>query len=431
MPDGQTIDLSAGLLPKGIDLSAGLVPIHPPTGLNADRREYRGPDLSGVGSPNILTRVLANVGEATDPAKALDALKSVSGPQVIHDLYQHFTGSTSASPTPPPVAGAETGENLAKGLYRMTPPGIAQTVAEKGDLAPTIANAALLTTGGEGVGSVAEGAARAVVNKLPFADYIGIKSRAAQAFQGLEAKIGDAPVDHAPVMKALQRVFDLDKKGFGAPDVANKFRDWITERQQTHLTPGPNGELIDTPGSSQPLAWRDARDFYTAINEAIDWDKVPGGRGGKMNNAMQNVSDALSKGLRATAKDNQAAGIYDNALSDYTKAVNVGKVGRAVGNITGRAVGYMSPVHPWAAGSVGAKIGQSVGGDLAQSVMTQPTAPPVNLTAPPSWPAATSVRAATAAAIMDLAKNGEISNGEMERRLKQLGVPRKISPPPQ
>lgn len=422
------IDLSSGLVPKGIDLSAGLIPRAAPTGLNADRREYRGPDLSGEGSPNFLTRVLTHIGNSIDPEGLVNALKSVSAPQVASDLYHHFKGKygSSPQPSPPPIGAEQTGEGLASTLYHTSTPGIAQDLIQGKDMAPTVANAALLTAGGEGLGQVAEAGARGMVNRLPFSDYIGIKSRAAAAFQGLDAKIGDAPVNEAPVMKSLQRVFDLDKKGYSAPDVANKFRDWISERQQTHLTSGPNGEMIDTAGSSTPLTWKDARDFYSAINEAIDWDKMPGGKGSRMNHAMQGVSDALSGELRTTAKANQSASIYDQALSDYTKAINVGKVGRTVGNITGRAVGYMSPVHPWAAGSVGAKIGQSVGGDVAQSVLTQPTPPPSS----GSLRTPIAIRAATAAAIMDLAKQGEISNGEMERRLKLLGVPRTINPPP-
>jgi len=269
-----------------------------------------------------------------------------------------------------------------------------------------------ISQGLQGAAQAAMGAAGGLdVAKSPFRQYIGLKSQAQQSFGNLDSRIGDAPVDHEPVMKAMQRVDDLGKKGFTVPKVMNDFTNWITERQKPNLQPGPDGSLIDTAGSSMPLPWTDARDFYSAMNEAIDWNQIPD-KGGKMRRAVIGVRNALDTELRSVAANNRVAGQYDQAMKDYSKAMHVQGLGFGLGKIAGRAFGYMSPVHPWATGHIGAQVGGPVVGGMVRSVLETPSSPP-----------------GAAEQIVHDMKNGTISPGEGSRRLNKIGIDTKVQKP--
>lgn len=261
-----------------------------------------------------------------------------------------------------------------------------------------------IAQGLQGAGQAALAGAGALdVAKAPFRQYIGLKSKAGQVFSNLDSAIGEAPVSHEPVMKAIQRVDDLGKKGYTVPKVVNDFTNWIRERQAPRIAPGPNGELIDTPGSSMPLSWKDGRDFYSAMNEAIDWNQIPDS-GGKMRRAVMAVRNALDGELRSVASDNQVAGQYDQAMRDYAKSMQIQGLGWGIGKIAGRALGYMSPVHPWATGHIGAQVGGPAVGGMVRSVLESPTD------------------------IMQAAKEGQISPGEADRRISRMGQSVKVKP---
>lgn len=118
--------------------------VKPPTGLKAHRGEYQGPDLQGEGSPNFFTRYLSHLGSSLEPGPAVEALKSMSAPQVASDLYHHFTDKNR-----PPIGAAKTIEGVGKGFYSGTGPGLIQTAFEHKDLAPGAASATAMAAGTE------------------------------------------------------------------------------------------------------------------------------------------------------------------------------------------------------------------------------------------------------------------------------------------
>jgi hypothetical protein len=202
------------------------------------------------------------------------------------------------------------------------------------------------------------------------AELVGAKTRASNAFNGIDLNINDVPVNHEPVMAAMERVNDLAQKGFVPPKVAGDFTKWIETRGKTNLTPTQGGQ-IDTPGSSMPLTWRDARDFYTAFNEAINWDEIPGRKGGKMGQAIQQARMALGNELKKTATEQGVGDQYAQALSDYHRAMNAEKAAWGIGKIGGKMAGYGAGGavgHPWMGGAIGSKMGPGIAGSMVRSI---------------------------------------------------------------
>jgi len=215
-------------------------------------------------------------------------------------------------------------------------------------------------------GKVASTAGKAVGAVGRAADMIGIKSRAGQAFDAVEGKIGDAPVAHEPVHAALDKVFDLGEKGFKVPKVAKSFSKWITERQKSgHTEPAPGGGRVDT-GPMTPLTFKDARDFYTAFNESVNWDEVPGGKGGKMGRALQTARHELGKQLAKTAEDNGMGKHYAKAMSDYQRAMKLQNMAGPVGWVGGKVVGHGA--GGWVGGVIGSRVGPGIAGNMVRSV---------------------------------------------------------------
>jgi hypothetical protein len=183
--------------------------------------------------------------------------------------------------------------------------------------------------------------------------------------------------------------------------------------------------VIDTGPQRGPLTWNDARDFYTALNEAIDWRNIPD-KGGKMRGAVMKIRSALDDQLRAVAKENGLDDMYDKALDDYHRAANLQRIGYGVGKIAGRIVGYQSPFHPWAAGSVGAQVGGPVVGGMVRSVLERPSGPPSQAAptsaAPPATPpVAPRVTPEEYTRILLRAKEGEMTPGKADTLIRRLG----------
>src|ERR1017187_7476890 len=205
------------------------------------------------------------------------------------------------------------GQTLAAGEQLPVVGGLVQQM-EKGG--PKTLKESLTKFSPEATGAIAEGMTYAVAPKVAgkvagstirglsrASDLIGIKTRAGAAFDNVETKIGHHPVDYEPVFKSLDRVHELGEKGYSVPKVVEQFEKWITERKGgKHLDSAPGGGQVDTAASpTMPLTFKDARDFFTSFNEAIDWDKEPGGKGSKMNRAVMTSAEALGKQLEKTA----------------------------------------------------------------------------------------------------------------------------------
>jgi hypothetical protein len=98
-------------------------------------------------------------------------------------------------------------------------------------------------------------------------------------------------------------------------------------------------------------------------------------------------------------------------MKDYAKSMRLEGFAGPIGKMVGRAVGYTSPVHPWATGHIGAQVGGNVAGSMVRSVLEST---PEQYTR----------------TLLD-AKEGKISPGEADRRIAKAGGKVKIKPLPQ
>jgi len=87
-------------------------------------------------------------------------------------------------------------------------------------------------------------------------------------------------------------------------------------------------------------------------------------------------------------------------------------LGFGIGKMAGRAFGYMSPVHPWATGHIGAQVGGPAVSGMVRSILESPSVPP-----------------GVAEGIVQDMKNGTISPGEGTRRLSKLGINTQVQKP--
>lgn len=166
---------------------------------------------------------------------------------------------------------------------------------------------------------------------------VGLRTRAGRAFSGIESKIGDAPINHEPVLNTAYKAAEMGAKGFTLPKVVTDFIDWAQA----------------VKASQTPFRFADARDFYTSLGEKIPWDQY-GGKGGRMHTQIMRMRSQLGDALKSTAADNGLKGQYTQALKDYRRsgqlvggakyigsAITAGPVGKAIGLPGGDIAAWM------------------------------------------------------------------------------------------
>jgi hypothetical protein len=275
---------------------------------------------------------------------------------------------------------------MAKGALGTTSPGIVSRLAGKEDPANIVADAALMMIPAGEPSGVAAKATEAIKSEMT-PSIVGAHTRALEGFRTVERNAGHVPVDPAPVMQWVAKAEELAQKGYRMPKVMSDFQSWIESKSKGGAVPtAPTGptfpsslleasrkSFMDTPGTSMPLTVRDAREFYTAMNEAIPWDEEGyGGKGGR----MHYIVDQARKALQGSTTDALAPYGLDKtlsqAMSDYSrvarwreKSYGVGWLG---GKIAGYGVGGAVTGHPLMMGALGGKAGEGIAGRMVKSV---------------------------------------------------------------
>lgn len=200
-------------------------------------------------------------------------------------------------------------------------------------------------------------------------------ARSSKAFESIGRVANDLPVDHTVALKTAQEeITDLGRRGNTVPPPVKAYIKWIEDQSQASMKPVPGqpGAMIDEPAPMSPLNYGQARDFYTSLGSAIDWnDPAYGGKGGKMNTLTKKMQHQLGEAIKDTLKPVGLKTYYEDALADSSKVHRWMEKSYGVGWLGGKLGGYAAggaAGHPWAGGAVGSKIGPSVVGSMVRSM---------------------------------------------------------------
>lgn len=327
------------------------LPVQPP-GVMAGAAGALGSDLWGM---------IKGLPSAAISASPLSAIREALPPE-----YQQKIGFTPSLENIKAMAAADAQRKQAgySPAYRAIAPlgelaganvGGMEQSAQKGDVGGVLGHAAAVPTAmalTAGAGKVA-------------GKYVGIRSRATQGFQNVEAKIGDQPVNHQPVLNTAYKAMEMGAKGFQLPKTVTDFVDWAKSVQ----------------ASRTPFKFSDARDFYTALGEAIPWEQY-GGKGGRMYTQVMKMRAQLGSALKTTANDAGMGDQYNRALQDYRTSARLVKGAKNVGSVA-------------TLGLLGKSMGLS-GGDLGAATMRAIVnagrlPAPAETIAPPPYPGMSSL----------------------------------------
>ena len=222
-----------------------------------------------------------------------------------------------------------------------------------GDVGGVLGHAAAMPT----AMALTAGAAKATgaLGKIP-----GIRTRATNAFSGVESKIGEAPIDHQPVLNTAYKAMEMGAKGFQLPKPVSDFVEWAKAVQ----------------ASRTPFKFADARDFYTSLGETIPWEQY-GGKGGRMYNQVMKMRSQLGDALKTTASDNGLGEQYTKALQDYRSSARIVKGAKNVGSVAtlgllgksmGLSGGDLMALLTRKVVNAGAMAPESAAGSLVKSV---------------------------------------------------------------
>ena len=254
------------------------------------------------------------------------------------------------------------------------------------------------------VGGLAAGAGTAkLAGMVPSFD------RAGAHFNSIESQYGSRPVNTTNAAMKVGELVDrmnLTKRS-PVPPIFNEFLERATS-------------------ANNPLTFAEARKFYTDMNSLVYDREFPSQYHGAMKKAVGVLGDDVTNSLptqRSRDWFNATKKEWSRAERISQNAQNIGEpIGAALGGMAGYEAGgglAGTGLGSVAGGVAGRMVGRPVIGSMVDAVLNRPAPPP------PSFAGT----AARTAAIMDMAKNGEISPGEADRRIRLLGESTKIKRP--
>jgi hypothetical protein len=263
--------------------------------------------------------------------------------------------------------------DLAKGVGGVTTPGIIKRMLSKEDPASIIADAALMTIPSGRPTEVIGAATEALKTKMT-PSIVGAHTRAIEGFRTVERATGDVAVDPAPVMEWISKAEELSKKGYQMPKVVADFSRWIEEKTKgtPDKIPGTVRSIIDQHPTSLPLTVKDAREFYTAMNEAIPWNEEGyGGKNGRMFYTVDKARQALHQSTMKAVEPYGMDRVLNQSMRDYARVARWRQRSYGVGWLSGKVAGYSAGYaigHPLMTGYVGGQAGESLAGSMVRSV---------------------------------------------------------------
>lgn len=260
--------------------------------------------------------------------------------------------------------------DVARGIGGVTTPGIISRIANKEDPASIFADAALnMIPSGEPSGVVAKATEQLKSDMTP--SIVGAHTRALQGFRTIEKEAGHVPVNPSPVMEWIGKAEELAQKGYKMPKVMSDFQNWIESKSKGSAQKVPQG-FMDTPASEMPLTVKDAREFYTAMNEAIPWDEEGyGGKGGRMHYVVDQARKALQNSTSESLSPYGLDKTLNQAMSDYSRVARWREKSYGVGWLGGKIAGYGAGGvmgHPLMMGHLGGKAGEGIAGSMVRSI---------------------------------------------------------------
>lgn len=286
---------------------------------------------------------------------------------------------------------------------------------------------------GQAAGTVATGAALAnapaALNKI-----IPSKTRAGLGLQGLtdapDATYAQHPVETPKALKEAKKIeTQLNVTGEKPPPLVQHY---LGGEQLRNVSP-EFMEQLRAQGiePAQPMTMYEARTTLKRVNEAIGDFNL----GGSVRNAYKRFAGALDEDISNAANAGGFGKQYASMRNEYkrgSQAERIGDeagpmVGGAIGATLGRNAGNLAMAEATGAGMVaGRYLGKPIVGSMVRSVVNRQGAPVSSPPALPPIPRTSEEYLRT----MLAAKEGTISPGEMERRLKRGGAKMRMQPLP-
>jgi hypothetical protein len=257
-----------------------------------------------------------------------------------------------------------------KGLVGVTAPGIAYRMANKEKPENIAGDAAMFFMPGGEEGARSTYKPGDLTKPGPL---WGAKTRAIESYKAIDKVAHDIPIDHTPAMDLANKAMELGRRGYQIPKPITDFAKWVETHSKGSAAPMGGSSFMDTAGSMQPVTYDVARDFKTAIREAVPWDEY-GGKNGKMFAIAKQMERSLDNSIVESLKPHWLDVPYRRANAQYAKAMKALDKSWGLGYIGGKVAGYGAGSvvgHPLLLGYGGGKAGQSLAGSMVRSITEQ------------------------------------------------------------
>lgn len=279
---------------------------------------------------------------------------------------------------------------------------------------------------------IAEGVARGANRIIPST------TRAGLGLQGLtdapDALYAQHPTETPKALDAAKKIeTQLNVTGEKPPPVIQHY---LAGEQLRNLPPEFADQLrAQGIQPAQPMTMYEARTMLKRVNDIIDASRgfTADTASKTMVNTLKRFASALDQDISTAAEQGGFGDAYRKFRNEYAAGKGIIRtgdqaapyIGGAIGAGIGKAGGALGMAEGGLAGGVVGKVAQPVVGSLVRSVIERgdtakfPALPPIPRTSEEYL------------RTMLAAKEGAISPGEMERRLKRGGATMKVQPLPQ
>lgn len=301
------------------------------------------PKAGGSELGSFMGQVGQNIRGSLDPKSLIDMLRSVSAPGLAEQAYRHFKdprGQPSMFP-----AAESTVSGYGRGLWHTSTPGIATDIVQKRDMAPTIANAALMMAGGmakpEALAGTVDPLARSL-DRIKNGSYSDVtaeleKYRKTVVEEPSKGQRIAAEKTHAAITERVSHEWDqlYKKLSNKVPDaigiksdlaklaeIEPMVQDWL----DANIKESASGQSVTAP------VWPKVRDLSKDLNAMLGDDNVSFQEKARIKEAHAKLEDRL----KASADE-------DGLKQQYTRAY---QLSRKLNNIKHHTAFEHVPVRP-------------------------------------------------------------------------------------
>lgn len=157
--------------------------------------------------------------------------------------------------------------------------------------------------------------AGAVEGASGLSDLIPSKARAGKAFEELNQKLANQPVNLNETLKPLQRATEIGARGGTLP---KSISDLLTRSQ-----------------AIEPMTFPEARDYQGSLSDLSSSDKMA--LSGRMSGGLKQINKGLFTDIQNAANTAGLGEDYANAMKQYRQAAQLRNAGRVAGKVAGGA----------------------------------------------------------------------------------------------